>query len=86
MCLTSPAIVTRVEERGGITVVSVRSEDEGVRECITYVHEVEPGDRVLIAGGAIVERLAAQEPVPPASLGALLIEAFDASHTPGRMP
>jgi len=79
-------VVTQVEERGGITVVTVQSPDEGTRQCITYVPELAPGDRVLIAGGAIVERLSADEPGEPPSFGALLIEAFEASHNRRRNP
>jgi len=82
MCLTAPATVVRVEERGGICVVTVRSVDEGVRDCITYVDGLVPGERVLIAGGAIVERVHEVTEAED-SLGALLIEAFDATHAPG---
>jgi len=81
MCLTSPATVLRVSERGGIAVVSVLSADDGERECLTYVEGLMPGDHVLVAGGAIVERL--DEDPEPISLSSLFIEAYDATHTPG---
>lgn len=82
MCLTSPATVVRVGERGGICVVTVTTADEGERECLTYVDGLEPGDRVLVAGGAIVEK---SEDLPDEafSLTAALLEAFDATHDPG---
>ena len=82
MCLTSPATVIRVDERGGICVVTVRSPDEGERVCITYVEGLLPGECVLVAGGAIVER-ADSAPEEDFSLASLLIEAFDATHLPG---
>lgn len=82
MCLTSPATVIRVAERGGICVVTVLTADEGERDCLTYVDGLEPGERVLIAGGAIVERFD-DESAAECSLGSLLIEAFDATHQPG---
>lgn len=81
MCLTSPATVIRVGERGGITVVAVHSADDGERECLTYVEGLVPGDHVLIAGGAIVERL--DDDPEPISLSSLFIEAYDATHTSG---
>lgn len=81
MCLTTPATVIRVSERGGITVVAVHSADDGERECLTYVYDLEPGDHVLVAGGAVVERL--DEDPETTSLAALFIEAYDATHTPG---
>ncbi len=82
MCLTSPAVVVRVDERGGITVIRVSSPDEGQRDCITYVDGLAPGDRVLIAGGAIVERFEEEAPGPE-SFADLLIQAFDATHPGG---
>jgi hydrogenase maturation factor len=82
MCLTSPATVIRVAERGGICVVTVLTPDEGERDCLTYVEGLEPGERVLIAGGAIVERFE-EERAEDCSLASLLIEAFDATHQPG---
>jgi hypothetical protein len=85
MCLTSPATVTSVEERGGISIVSVEQADEGQRECITYIDGLKPGDRVLIAGGAIVERLP-EHPEPKVSLAGLLIAAFDATHSNQEVP
>lgn len=84
MCLTSPATVLRLDERGGICIVTVISPDEGERECITYVEGLQPGEHVLLAGGAIVERFE-DEPGESPSLGSLLIEAFNATHQPGRI-
>ena len=82
MCLTTPATVLRVAERGGICVVTVLSPDEGERDCLTYVKDLQPGERVLVTGGAIVERFD-EDAACDLPLASLLIEAFDATHQSG---
>ncbi|MGE3074405.1 MAG: hypothetical protein AB7N24_14235 [Dehalococcoidia bacterium] len=82
MCLTTPATVVRTVERGGICVVTVLWPGEGERDCITYVDGVQPGERVRVAGGAIIERVA-DHVDDQQSLTDLLIEAFDQTHANG---
>ncbi len=77
MCLSTAGRVASIEERGGILLASVEFEDRPSQLCMSYVAGLMPGDRVLVAGGAVLERIDEEEALERASFADILLRAFD---------
>jgi len=75
MCVSTAGRVAEVSEVEGI--VTARVVFDGAREqvCLSYIEGVEAGDFVLVAGGAIVERVSAEEAAERGELARALLDA-----------
>jgi hydrogenase maturation factor len=76
MCLGTAGEVVEVMENAGLVMARVQFPAAPEQLCLSYVEALEPGDRVLVSGGAVVERVTEEEAEERNSLAALLIDAL----------
>lgn len=77
MCLGTAGTVVEVQTTAGLTMARVEFLYAPEQTCLSYVEDLAVGDRVLVAGGAVLERVTEEEACERASLGAALLEAWD---------
>lgn len=83
MCISAPGRVIGVRETGGVVTAQVAFEASPEQVCLCYIDSVVVGDLVLVAGGAIVERVTEQEAAERALLASALLEALRDVQTTG---
>lgn len=76
MCTSSPGRVSSIREDGGIVVARVSFDLAPDQTCLSYVDGIAPGDFVLVAGGAVVERISGEEAAVLSELSAAMLEAL----------
>lgn len=77
MCLGTAGTIVRLETNAGLTMARVEFSFAPPQDCLCYVDNLAVGDRVLVAGGAVLERVSEEEAVERDSFGALLLVAWD---------
>ncbi len=77
MCLGTAGTIVRVETTAGLTMARVEFTFAPPQDCLCYIDDLQVGDRVLVAGGAVLERVTEEEACERESFGALLLAAWD---------
>lgn len=77
MCLGTAGTVVKLETRAGLTMARVEFSFAPPQDCLCYIDDLEVGDRVLVAGGAVLERVSEDEAAERDSFGAVLLAAWD---------
>lgn len=77
MCLGTAGTVVKLETTAGLTMARVEFSFAPPQDCLCYIDDLEVGDRVLVAGGAVLERVSEDEAAERDSFGAVLLAAWD---------
>jgi hydrogenase maturation factor len=77
MCLGTAGTVVALHEIAGVTMAMVEFPFAPTQNCLSYVDSLVVGERVLVSGGAVLERVTEEEACERASFGAALLAAWD---------
>ncbi len=76
MCTSRPGRVSDLRAEGGIVVARVSFDSAPDQTCLSYVDGIATGDFVLVAGGAVVERISGEEAQGLSELSAAMLQAL----------
>ncbi|MGD9933217.1 MAG: HypC/HybG/HupF family hydrogenase formation chaperone [Dehalococcoidia bacterium] len=87
MCLGTAGTVVALHESAGLVMATVDFPYAPTMQCLSYVEDLACGDRVLVAGGAVIERVTEEEATERNTFGAMLLGAWeDLTNEPTNQP
>ena len=84
MCLSTAGRVVEVQETAGVITARVVFERAPEQTCLSYLEDIRVDELVLVAGGAILERVSTEEAEERETFASMLLQALvELQPTPG---